>query len=281
MVLSRPARQAKELRSRVFRQMLESRGWKYRAFLRYLGLFKYLTFDFTRGEFLESYYTLMRYLDDVVDGDITLPAGYTSESEYMLKKIEFAGNPVNPTDEAEWLMKYCLELAGKFEEDVLPETIDILESLLFDARRRRKMILFPEKELNRHFHLLDIRGTIRATLKVFKDDPDKYRILEPLGTACRHQYDIEDFDSDIRAGFVNISLEDMDHFGIKREELTQSSSGVRSWLRHHATKGMTLLEEHRILMPEGNFSILQKSVFKMVYEFPARKVFLKFLSGNE
>ena len=68
--------------------MLATRGWKYRSFLRYLGLFKYLTLDFTRGEFLESYYTLMRYLDDVVDGDIPLPDGYTSESEYILKKIE-------------------------------------------------------------------------------------------------------------------------------------------------------------------------------------------------
>jgi len=259
--------------------MLATRGWKYRSFLRYLGLFKYLTLDFNRGEFLESYYTLMRYLDDVVDGDILLPHGYTSESEYMLKKIEFARNPENPKDEADWLIRYCLELAGKFEADVLPETIDIMESLLFDARRRRKMMVFPEKELSRHFHLLDIRGTIRATLKVFKDDPDKYKFLEPLGTACRHQYDIEDFEADIRAGYINISQEDFERYDVRHDDLlNHNSQNVKSWLRHHAGEGMSLLSEHRRQMPYGNFSMLQKAVFKVIYEFPARKVFLKTLS---
>ena len=48
--------------------MLNTRGWKYRVFLRYLKLFKYLAFAPKRGEFLESYYTLMRYIDDVLDG---------------------------------------------------------------------------------------------------------------------------------------------------------------------------------------------------------------------
>ncbi len=60
----------KKMRSKVFQHMLRTRGWKYRAFLRYLRLFKYVALAPTRGKFLESYYTLMRYLDDVVDGDI-------------------------------------------------------------------------------------------------------------------------------------------------------------------------------------------------------------------
>ena len=56
------------MRNRVFKHMLKTRGWKYRAFLRYLRFFKYAAFAPTRGEFLESYYVLMRFLDDVVDG---------------------------------------------------------------------------------------------------------------------------------------------------------------------------------------------------------------------
>ena len=58
-----------KMRNRVFKHMLKTRGWKYRAFLRYLRFFKYAAFAPTRGEFLESYYVLMRFLDDVVDGD--------------------------------------------------------------------------------------------------------------------------------------------------------------------------------------------------------------------
>lgn len=221
----------------------------------------------------------MRYIDDVVDGDMELSAKYSSESEYISEKIEFSRNPVNPKDEVDYLMMYCFQLAERFGEDFQEETKDILESLFFDAKRRGKWIIFPKEELIYHFHLLDIRGTIRATLKIFKDGPEKYTILEPLGVACRHQYDIEDFETDIAAGYVNISKEDFVRFGIKKEDLQNSSSpNIRAWLQHHSEEGISLLEKHRKNMPRGKFSILEKMVFRIVYENPARKVFLKILS---
>jgi hypothetical protein len=281
-MISKPEQTAKEMRLQVFRQMRETRGWKYRAFLRYLRFFKYIAFAPVRGEFLESYYTLMRYLDDVTDGDLPLSEGYLNESEYLSEKIEFSENPVNPKDEIDILMMYCFQLAEKFGEDFHGETKDILDGILFDARRRGKEIIFPKEELICHFHLLDIRGTIRATLKVFKDDPDKYRILEPLGIACRHQYDIEDFDADIAAGYVNISIEECERFGISREDLHNSASpNIRSWLRHHAMDGMTLLKEHNRILQQGKFSLLERSVFKVVYEMPAKKAFLKIISETK
>lgn len=275
----KPDQKAMEMRSKVFRHMLETRGWKYRAFLRYLRLFKYAAFAPARGEFLESYYTLMRYIDDVIDGDVPLPDGFSNESEYITDKIGFSMNPANPNDEVDFLMIYCFELAKKFGQEFHSETKDILNSLLFDAKRRGKSMIFSKEELNYHFHLLDIRGTIRATLKVFNDNPDKYKILEPLGIACRYQYDIEDFESDIAAGYINISKEDFDRFGIKKEDIyNRTAPNVRNWLRHHAREGMELIAEHHRLMPKGKFSILEKLVFRFVYENPAKKVFLKVLS---
>lgn len=277
----KPEQQAKEMRSQVFSHMLETRSWKYRAFLRQLRFFKYLAFAPVRGKFLESYYTLMRYLDDVVDGDVSLPEGYSSESEYINEKIGFSLNPVNPKDKVDYLMMYCFELAEKFGADFHEETKDILQSLLFDAERRNKLIIFPKEELNYHFHLLDIRGTIRATLKVFKDDPDKYALLEPLGTACRHQYDIEDFEADIAAGYVNISGEDCERFGIRQEDLHNSNSpNIKIWLCNHAREGMDLISEHHRIMPQGKFSVFEKLVFKFVYEIPAKKAFMKVLNES-
>ena len=99
--------------------------------------------------------------------------------------------------------------------------------------------------------------------------------------ACRHQYDIEDFEDDIIAGYINISKQDCERFGIKNEDLYNSSSpGIRSWLCQHAGEGMAFLSEHHRLMPQGKFSLLQRAVFKVVYEIPARKVFLKILSDT-
>ncbi|HSH19119.1 MAG TPA: hypothetical protein VLA03_01625, partial [Draconibacterium sp.] len=274
--------QVKEMRSNVFNTMLKTRGWKYRAFLRYLRLFKFFAFAPLRGKFLESYYTLMRYLDDVVDGDEKLAAGYFNESDYIAEKIEFSKNPLAAKDDADNLMMYCFELAERFGEDFQAETKDILESLLFDAKRRNKWIIFPNEELMYHFHLLDIRGTIRATLKVFKDNPDKYKILEPLGIACRHQYNIEDFEADIAAGYINIPKEDCKRFDIKKEDFHMTSSpNIRAWLNHHAWEGLALLDEHRRIMPEGKFSLLERMTFKIVYEIPARKLFRKVITEME
>lgn len=267
----------KEIRLKVFDHMLKTRGLKYRSFLWYLRSFKYLAFAPTRGEFLESYYTLMRYLDDVVDGDVPLPNDYSSETEYLLEKINFSKHPFDPKDEVDYLMLYCFKLAEKFGEDFESETNDILGCLLFDAKRRSKSIVFPKAELMHHFYLLDIRGTIRATLKVFNDDPDKFKLLEPLGTACRHQYNIEDIEADLAAGYVNISIEDCDRFDIKPDDLYGKSPKVKTWLRHHAEEGMDLLAEHDQRMPQGNFSRLERLVFKVVYEIPARKAFRKIL----
>ncbi len=274
-------KEARQLRQRVFHHMLQTRGWKYRAFLRYLRLFKYITFAPDRGLFLECYYTLMRYIDDVVDGDVPLPNQYPDEVAYVQEKIRFSKNPVLPQDEVDHLMVYCFEVGKRFGAEFNAETSDILGSLLFDARRKGKMILFPKEELVQHFHRLDIRGTISATLKIFKEDPEKYLFLEPLGTACRYQYDIEDFEADIRAGYVNISKEECDQFEIDSKELSKISSlKISRWLRYRAEEGMHLLNEHHRRLSEGKFSLLARATFLLVYELPARRVFRKVLSTS-
>ena len=275
-------KQAKEMRSKIFRHMLETRGSKYRSFLQYLRLFKYVSCAPKKGEFLESYYALMRYLDDVVDGDIALPDGYLSESEYISEKIRFSQDPGSPRDNLDSLMVYCFDLASSFGEDFQQETSDILSSLLFDARRRGKGVIFPKEELYHHFHLLDIRGTIRATLKIFGDNPDKYQLLEPLGKACRHQYNIEDFEADIAAGYINIPLEECTSFGIEMEDLGNlTSPKIQSWLRFHANEGLELLKEHHRILHERAFSLFERAVFKVVYENPAKRVFMKILADTE
>lgn len=274
-----PDKRHAQMRRRVYKHMLKTRGWKYRAFLRYLRFFKYAAAAPVRGEFLESYYVLMRFLDDIVDGDAPLPDGYSDESDYIIHKIRFSKNPIAPKDEVDYLMLYCFELAEKFDEDFFDETEDILNSLLFDAGRRGKMIILPKEELIHHFHLLDIRGTIRATLKVFKDDPEKYKLLEPLGMACRYQFDIEDIEADLAAGYVNISKEECAQLNISMEDLKDPSSlKIRKWLLQRAEDGMKLLEEHHRRLPEGNFTLLERWTFSLVYEKPAKKIFKKIIS---
>lgn len=270
------------MRSQIYRQMLATRGWKYRSFLRFLRLFKYVSLAPRRGSFLELYYVLMRYLDDVVDGDAPIPDGYGSPGEYLEEKIAFSRTLSNPQDPIDHLMRHCFELARGFGEEFGQETEDILNSLLFDARRRGTWQVFPAAVLKEHFHQMDIRGTIRATLKIFKDDPNKYPILEPLGLACRYQYDIEDIAADLAAGYVNLSQEEVVALGIPAEELRDPNSpGVRRWLLNHAREGLRLLGEHDSRVASGNFSRLARATFPPVYAWPARKVFRAILTQPE
>lgn len=268
---------AQNMRSRVYKHMLNTRGQKYRVFLRYLGLFKYVSFSKTRGDLLQSYYTLMRYLDDVVDGDAPLPKGHSCAIKYISEKISFSKNLKNPKDEVDFLMIHCFELAHKINEDFNSETEDILKSLLFDAKRRNKSIIFPEKVLMHHFHLMDIRGTIKATLKLFKEDPNKYNLLEPLGIATRYQFDLEDFEADIKAGYINITEEECQKFSINKEHLDLNNPSIKNWFIYRATHGLSLLEEHHKRLSKANFSFLTRITFPIVYELPAKKLFKKVL----
>lgn len=270
------------MRKRIYAYMLQTRGKKYRSFLRYLRFFKFIAFAPYRGAFLESYYVLMRYLDDVVDGDAPLPENYSSAIEYIRDKIAFSMDPSYPKDEADYLMEYCFQLGKKFRQNFQAETADILHSLLFDAERRNTNKIFSAETLGTHFHLMDIRGTIRATLKIFREDPQNYIYLEPLGKATRYQFDLEDLQQDIKAGYINITREDCEHFQIRDGDFADIKlPGIQKWILHHAQEGMNLLDEHHRQLKKVRFSKLALATFYLVYERPARKLFLNIISSYQ
>src|SRR3989344_1268615 len=254
------------IREEIYSHMLKTRGSKYKWFLKGLKSFRYLMGS-ARGDFLESYYTLMRYVDDVVDGDIELPSRYKTREQFVTEKIEFSKYPRDPKDNIDNLMMYCFELANNFGEDFTKETEDILSSMLFDAKRVGKRQIFSQGELNHHFYILDIRGTIRAALKVFDENPEKYHLLRPLGLATRIYYNLRDFHEDIRAGFVNIPIEDFDRFRISPNDLeNRVSPSVIRWFGDQSRKGFRLLDEHKRRIQNGEFGLLVKMTLPFVYE---------------
>ena len=261
--------------------MLVTRGYKYGAFLLALRSFKYLSLSPKRGGFLEAYYSLMRYIDDIVDGDAKLPGTVNSAEEYVKQKIDFTKSLQTPKDALDHLMIYCFEIANEFGEDFSDETQDILYSLHFDASRIGKMEVFPEEELTKHFYQLDIRGTVKASLKVFGENPNKYVALEPLGLASRIYYNLRDFHEDIRAGLVNISAEDCAHYGISLNELENialegnHTEGIRRWFLAQSALGRKLLDKHKDYVSKAELGWLARVTLPIVYETSARKFFEK------
>jgi phytoene/squalene synthetase len=266
-----------EFRAQVYAHMLQTRGKKYRWFLRALRSFKYLPMNPARGEFLESYYTLMRHVDDIVDSDAPLPWDHESAASYVEEKIAFACNPANPKDSVDHLMRYCFALGERFGQEFSAETQDILQSMLFDAQRTGTGRTSSASDLEHHFNLLDIRGTVRATLKVFGEDAHKSDLLMPLGTAVRKYYNLRDHDEDIAAGLVNIPQEDLIAYSISDPALR--SPELASWFRDQAREGMRLVEQHR-RQCKREFKTLTALVLNVTYERPAQRYFRRVLANS-
>ncbi|MCD4666658.1 class 1 isoprenoid biosynthesis enzyme [archaeon] len=264
------------IKKQIFSDLVSRDEDKYGKYIRNLRRLKLLPLFHKGGILLESQYAAMRRIDDIVDGDIEFSS---SRKEYVEQRINFVLNPENPKDDADYLMLHCFSLAHKLKLDISEETLDILKSMLFDAKRVDKMIIFPEEELRNHFYLLDIRGTIKGALKVFGENSDKFELLNPLGEASRIFYDLRDFKEDIEHGYINISQEDFSRYGMNLENLSVDSPSVKRWFIDQSERGLSLLEEHRKIMEKNIFKqIGEVLILPEFYVRPAKNYFERILS---
>ncbi len=254
-----------------------------------------------RAELLTTYYVLMRYIDDIVDGDIPLPDGYASRTEYVRKRSSAIERSLQPEDHTDSIFLYCEGLAEQLGFRLYEESKDILESLLFDAERiefaekEGKPKVYPAAELHRHFYLLDVRGTTGGMLKLFGDCSQKARLLEPAGNAHRIKMNIQDLRSDIRAGLVNISAEDLRYYSISGSDFTVVSSiderlsrenlathrlpsSIVSWIYDQSRIGLESIEEQRKILVSNSFRTIGAAVLRFMFMKPTEEYFKRILS---
>jgi len=219
----------------------------------------------------------MRRVDDVADGHLPVPQGFASASDFVKYNIEF--DYKNPQDDTDYLAIYYSQLAKKQGFDLVNESKDILYSMLFDAIRDGKNIVYSQKTLTDHFDLLDIRGTICAALKIFGEDPARYEDLSALGQAARIYYTLRDFPEDVKDKQINISREDMNKYRLSVNDL-RNPSAMRPWRLHEAGRGTLLLEKHRQNIKQTPpFKFVTRATLPFVYSVPARCHFNKILMG--
>lgn len=270
-----------QVRRDIFSRLVTRDKKKYQSFLRFLRMYKYVSLSLTRGHLLESYYLVMRSIDDVVDADALLPKPFEDPVQYVQGKIRFTNSFTDPQDPIESVYLYSLQLAKRLKISFQEETEEILQALLFDAQRRGKAKVFTRAQLSDHYMMLDIRGTIRAALKIFRERPDNYAFLEPLGRASRIFYDLQDFESDTKAGIVNIPKEDLASFGIDFCSMNLDDRAIRTWFVHQARHALKLIDEHRMNLKEAHFTVLTNAILKCVYEVPAKSFFERILHASD
>jgi len=261
----------------------EKRKKKYKWFLRGIGALKLVTDTKEQAGVIENFYVAMRYIDDVVDGDVKPPEGYTP-IQYVKEKIEFVETDRPPKDDIEKLISLSFRLGTEFGHDYHEDAKDIIGSLLFDAERRGTHTIFDEKTLHDHFYALDIKGTIKGALKVVGENMNLYEVIEPLGEAVRIYYNLRDFRDDIQAGLVNISSEDCERFHITKDTLKSGGyathMGVHAWFIDQAKKGLALMDEYHKKKEGVTMRPATEATLKLGFERKAKSFMTAVAAGK-
>ena len=227
-----------QLVEKIMREQFKMRSIKYRMFFVGLLLEKYifkldnLKHPDKRGTLLRNYYFLMRYLDDIIDGDVMIEKNRTIEAriEYLKEKLDNITNLHGQPDDVDQMIIECHALANQLGFSMEEESKYIRQSLIFagyrmlDWDQEEKLKIVSADELKEHFYDLDILGTISGCLKIYDEDLSHLETLYPLGVACRQYYDIRDFMEDVKRGLINISKEDMEKYSISANDLFELMS---------------------------------------------------------
>ena len=190
---------------KIMREQFKMRSIKYRMFFVGLLLEKYIfkldniKHPDMRGTLLRNYYFLMRYLDDIIDGDVMIEKNRTIEAriEYLKEKLDNINNLHSQPDDVDQMIIECHALANQLGFSMEEESKYIIQSLIFDGYR---------------------------ILKIYDEDLSHLETLYPLGVACRQYYDIRDFMEDVKRGLINISKEDMEKYSISINDLFELMS---------------------------------------------------------
>ena len=83
-----------------------------------------------------------------------------------------------------------------------------------------------------------------------------------------------DFDGDIKAGLINVPLEDFRRYGLSKDILKDKNDPkIKEWFLKEAERGMLLLEEHQRNLPEADLKLFTRITLQNVYARPAEKFF--------
>lgn len=250
-----------------------SERWKF--------MLELLRFFPKRGELLHGVSTTMRIIDDIADGDLPPPDGYTRVG-YLERTRDFIQNPYNPEDDLDHYMLHCLDLASSLGIDIRNELDFFFIYFLFDAKRLGTGQIFPQADLDAAFNAC-ARGTIGGMLKVFGESESKVESFLPLGKAFLTYQTLRDFKTDIAQGRINIPLGAFNELWIDPQgPLDRSSPGINSWFNSQAVLGLNLLEQHQQAVRNvGLPLLLRKGVLPLLYERPARTYFNEVLAGRK
>lgn len=238
----------------------------------------------SRTLFLNYYYSLMRHWDDVADGDTPLPEGFTSRSEFIQNALDIVGNKNSSglDGEARELADYCFRLGDSFGEDFRPQAEELLEHILYDAKRLgTNQLIEDKKDLDKHFDK-EIAGCAQATRKIFKEDAKADEGIYPLARAVQTYYTLRDFEEDLKNGLINISEEEMKENGLSLEDLKDKENPkLKKWFVREAEIALGKMKDYDEKIGEYNLKTITVRTLDYAFKMKAKKFLQKVIKENK
>jgi phytoene/squalene synthetase len=194
-------------------------------------------------------HTYFRWLDDYID-DINRDAKDKEqfiEAQIKLfeqlkqqKKVETALNE-------ETFLYYLVKHAAEKNNRLLIETMcNLMEGMLWDVNRSEGRIIYTETKLKQYIALQS--QTFSTTIHLFlKPDFDASYKKVYIGEFYWYVLTLRDFMDDIASNYINISIEDMQRFGIDKHDILNDPNRYK-WMEYKYPYIMQILENENNLL---------------------------------
>ena len=141
-------------------------------------------------------------------------------------------------------------------------------------RHSPELLIFNKEELEHHFHILDIRGTVGLWLILLRERSDAFPALGHLGEAARIYYNIRDLREDMRARLCNIPRESFETFAIPMPHDFSDHAlaewcalpQVRAWRIAEARQGARLFNEYLNQKATLQLHVFTNGILKGLFE---------------
>src|SRR3989344_2175511 len=199
---------ADNLQKSIAFEAIKSRGLRgLKQYGRFFALFwAYGLLEPDRAKLLKSSYFWLRHVDDIADGEKALPVNYQSKQEFLQSKRAacknlFSGKSTAVGDREDILLVDYLSISRKLGIDLEEESLNVLDTIIFDEERARNRRIPNQQELDDYFQKVDsacVGGAIKVAGDSFQSND-----LSDLSWATRIVFNLRDFPRDFAQGIIN------------------------------------------------------------------------------
>jgi phytoene/squalene synthetase len=191
-------------------------------------------FDPQIGQLSRESYLLLRYIDDVLDGDLPIVGNPKQHIEDIKSQI----NGEKPSENRIAIL--AIDSIKKLEKRALENEnprelfIKIIDAMIFDFDRRQERGVLTNEDLIKYYYdtfapilnlmFIGFGSSIRVTSENFAD----------LAYCQGHIYSIRDLEDDWKVGIINIPKEILNSAGLTPDNNYQevvNSNVIRNWIK--------------------------------------------------